>query len=142
MKWAIGLLIGVAFLAGWVRLAPSSPDNWHIDPNAVDAPGMRGFLAQATFGDDPQMVLQKLNTIALATPRTRLLAGSVREGRVTYITRSFVWGFPDYTTVGVENASQGSRLTLYGRLRFGAGDTGVNRARIKSWLKRMDALKQ
>ena len=41
MKWALWLLIGVAFLAGWVRLAPSSPENWHIDPNAVDAPGIR-----------------------------------------------------------------------------------------------------
>jgi hypothetical protein len=78
MKWALWLLIGVAFLAGWVRLAPSSPENWHIDPNAVDAPGIRGYLAHATFGDDPQVVLQKLNAIALATPRTRLLAGGAQ----------------------------------------------------------------
>ncbi|MGR3342195.1 MAG: DUF1499 domain-containing protein [Paracoccaceae bacterium] len=142
MKLAKWLLIGVVFLAGWVRLAPSSPEDWHIDPDAVDAPGMRGHLAEATSGDDAQVVLQKLNAIALATPRTRLLAGSVQAGRITYITRSFVWGFPDYTTVTAENLREGSRLTLYARLRFGIGDRGVNRARIKSWLQRMDAINQ
>jgi hypothetical protein len=42
--------------------------------------------------------LARLDEIALATPRTTRLAGSPDEGRITWITRSALWGFPDYTT--------------------------------------------
>ncbi len=140
MKWAIWVLIAVVLFALWVRLAPSSPEKWHVDPAALDPPGSRGYLAQTSYENDAKVVLQRLNVIALATPRTRLLAGGAEEGRMTYITRTLIWGFPDYTTVTAENLREGSRLTLYARLRFGIGDFGVNRARIKSWLQRMDAV--
>lgn len=142
MKWAILFLIAVVLFALWVRLAPSSSEKWHVDPTAVGPPGNSGYLSQTSYDYDAKIMLQKLNVIALATPRTRLLAGDVAGGSITYITRSLVWGFPDYTTVMAENLRQGSRLTLYGRLRFGIGDFGVNRARIISWLQRVDAINQ
>ena len=74
--------------------------------------------------------MARIDAIARATPRTTVLAGSVAEGRITYVTRSRLWGFPDYTTV----ERSGDRITLFGRLRFGRGDMGVNRARIEGWL--------
>ncbi len=73
---------------------------------------------------------------ALATPRTTLLAGSAGEGLLTFQTRSLIWGFPDYTTVTVENGL----LIVYGRLRFGRSDIGVNKARILSWLASLGPL--
>ena len=140
MKWAKLFLIAVVLLATWVRLAPSSQEKWHVDPAAVEPPGNRGYFSQTSYDIDAKVVLQRLNVVALATPRTRLLAGDIEAGRITYITRTAIWGFPDYTTVTAKNLREGSRLTLYGRLRFGIGDRGVNRARIKYWLQRMDAL--
>ena len=60
-------------------------------------------------------------------PRTHVLAGSVADGRVTYITRSRVFGFPDYTTL----EQDGDRLKAYARLRFGGSDLGVNATRLE-----------
>ncbi len=51
-----------------------------------------------------------------------------------------VWGFPDYTTVWAEDVDEGSRLTIYGRLRFGNGDQGVNSRRIKTWMQALETL--
>ena len=50
---------------------------------------------------------------------------------ITYITRSRVFGFPDYTTV----RQAGPQLELYGRLRFGGSDLGANAARLDHWLE-------
>jgi uncharacterized protein (DUF1499 family) len=65
-----------------------------------------------------------------------LLAGSAGEGMITFQTRSQLWGFPDHTTVAV----QGDLLVIYGRLRFGKSDLGVNRARIAGWLETLGPL--
>ncbi len=140
MKWLVWVLIIIAVPAIWVRVAPSSVQEWHLTAINADAPKRLGYLTRVSFSDTAQDTLTRIDKIARSTPRTRVLAGNVTEGRITYVTRSLIWGFPDYTTIIVENKDEGSVLTIYGRLRFGLGDSGVNRARIKSWLERMDAL--
>jgi uncharacterized protein (DUF1499 family) len=57
----------------------------------------------------------------------------VGEGRITYITRTKIIGFPDYTTV----QQDGDVLRIHGRLRFGRKDFGVNKARVDGWLAQM-----
>lgn len=81
----------------------------------------------------PEDLLARLDAVALATPRTRRLAGSVAEGRITWITRSALWGFPDYTTAEVRPDG----LYVHARLRFGSEDMGVNAARLRDWLSRL-----
>jgi uncharacterized protein (DUF1499 family) len=61
----------------------------------------------------------------------------VEEGRITYMTRSLVFGFPDYTTVTTVPAGDGAQVVAYGRLRFGSSDMGVNRERLESWLAQL-----
>jgi uncharacterized protein (DUF1499 family) len=61
------------------------------------------------------------------------LAGSVEEGRMTWVARSALWGFPDYITA--EAGPKG--LAVWSRLRFGRSDLGVNRARLEDWLARL-----
>ena len=51
---------------------------------------------------------------------------------ITYVTRSALFRFPDYTTVRHRDA----QIEIYGRLRFGRSDLGVNAARIDRWLER------
>lgn len=125
----IVLAVAVAGVLIWVRVAPSDPGRWHrIGDFSADAnlPGGVRRLVQA--GPDG---LARLDAVARATPRTERLAGSVEEGMITYITRSRVIGFPDYTTVSQE----GETLRAHGRLRFGRSDFGVNRARVEGWLE-------
>ena len=126
----LALVVGVM---GYIRLAPSDPARWHKGPQVTedaDLPhGVKRLVAAGPEG------LSRLDAIIRATPRTKLLAGSVAEGMVTYVSRTKWMGFPDYTTV----QQQGDRLKIYGRLRFGRSDLGVNRARVEGWLAALKA---
>lgn len=146
MKFIVLGLMGL-IVAGavYVRIAPSDPDRWHetFFPKPPDTyPAADGFRIVRQI-DDPAAVLSRLDAIIMATPRTERLAGSVDEGLITYITRSRLWGFPDYTTVyaGEDDTIEGGfgpLLKIDGRLRFGKADLGVNRARIEGWLAQLD----
>ena len=130
------LLAVVVVVLGFIRLSPSDPGVWH-QPLAFsqdqDLTGGARRVREGNFADPETFAL--LNEIILETPRTERLAGGVEEGHVTYVTRSLVFGFPDYTTCQVNDG----RLMIFGRLRFGRSDLGVNKARIEGWLARLDA---
>ncbi|MFP7571517.1 DUF1499 domain-containing protein [Marivita sp. S2033] len=129
--WAI-ILIVVAGLA-WIRLAPSDPAVWHVDPKVTSDQDLAGGVRRRIPATDT--TFQELDRIILATPRTEVLAGSVDDGMVTYVTRSQWMGFPDYTTVMKDE----DVLKLYARLRFGQSDMGVNRERVDGWLQMLRA---
>ena len=122
----------------FIRLSPVDPAQWHFDITSIAAKSSNCQVATAKGGavyrcavqTSAQDTLAKLDSIALATPRTRRVAGSVAEGRVTWETRSLFWGFPDYTTAQVEDQA----LQMYARQRFGSNDFGVNAARLRDWL--------
>jgi uncharacterized protein (DUF1499 family) len=132
MAFLIVILLVVGGMA-WIRLAPSDPAEWNIDPKVTAdqdlAAGVRRRIpAQAdTFA--------RLHAIILETPRTEVLAGSQAEGQITYVTRSRWMGFPDYTTL----RANGADLELWARARFGQSDLGVNKARVEDWLAQLRA---
>ena len=125
---ALAILIVVGGVMAYVRLAPSDPARWHDMPEEITDRDLEGGVLRRVEGD-----LAALDTIIRDTPRTQVLAGSVKEGMITYVTRSRVFGFPDYTTV----RQAGDMLELHGRLRFGESDLGVNAARVDGWLERL-----
>ena len=139
MRILIAILFLVIGLMLYIRLAPTQTDKWHNRPSA-DAPGDTseegGFQAVRRITAPAGEVLEAMRKIALETPRTELVAGSVEEGMMTFRTRSAFWGFPDFTTV----AAEGDLLVIYGRLRFGRSDMGVNKARVRDWLDRLGPL--
>lgn len=127
----LAVLLGLFGLVAYIRFAPSDPAVWNVPPDTMaagDYPGEGRFLA-VRYGV-PAGTLDRLTAIALATPRTTILAGSAQDGMVTFVTRSALWGFPDYTTARLQDDT----FAIFGRLRFGRGDMGVNEARIKGWL--------
>lgn len=144
----MGMVLGLVALivlgfAAYVRLAPSDPARWHVSPVA-DAPadctvraGRGEARATCAYDLAPTDTLAQLDAVAMATPRTTRLAGSVEEGRITWVTRSALWGFPDYTTAEVRADGAGTRIDLWARLRFGGDDMGVNAARLAGWLGQM-----
>ena len=137
------LALALAGLAIWVRLAPSDLSVWHVDPETVTKRGPRNSFLIAPGGDRPPLdlaeppdaVAARLDAIALATPRTTRLVG--QGDFTTYITRSAVFGFPDYTSVRIRPAASGSQVQIFARSRFGDSDLGVNRARVEDWLARL-----
>ncbi|MFN4131327.1 MAG: DUF1499 domain-containing protein, partial [Paracoccaceae bacterium] len=78
----------------------------------------------------PGDLLVRLDRAAMATPRTMRLAGSAQAGRISWVTRSALWGFPDITTAEVREDG----LYVHARLRFGREDLGVNAKRLERWL--------
>ncbi len=145
MKLALSLVVAAAVaVAAWVRFAPVDPARWHVDPLAAAPPGKSGWLvrdgadaAPPRFDASPGDLLARLDAIAMAEPRTRRVAGSVAEGRITYESRSRLWGFPDYATVTVVESGGKAVPVLLARARFGRADLGVNRARIERWLRQL-----
>lgn len=129
--WTVVLIVlgGLA----WIRLAPSDPAVWHVDPQVTADQDLAGGVRRRIPAEDGTFA--DLDRIILATPRTEVLAGSVEEGKITYVTRSQWMGFPDYTTV-MKNEDV---LELHARLRFGQSDMGVNKARVDGWLEMLRA---
>jgi hypothetical protein len=138
---ALGLLV---VLALYVRLAPSDPARWHVAPvaegpwdTAVVTGPKSASLRLATgvrIGlGNPVDMLARMDEVALATPRTTRLAGSVAEGRITWVTRSWLWGFPDYVTA----EARADGLYIEARSRFGYGDLRVNVRRLQHWMNQL-----
>ena len=144
MGMIAGLLVLIVVGFGlYVRLAPSDPARWNValapaskDDCSVEQ-GRGDARATCLRPEPPAQLLARLDEIAMATPRTIRLAGSPEEGRITWITRSRLWGFPDYITAEATPAGTGTSLTLYARLRFGSSDMGVNAARLRDWLSQL-----
>ena len=132
MKVFFWMIIAVAIGGlAYIRLAPSDPSVWHTDPQVLSDQDLRDGVRRRFEGDEAMMA--QLERIILSTPRTEKLAGSVEEGRVTYITRSKWMGFPDYTTVQLVDG----QIRLFARLKFGRSDFGVNRLRLESWISQL-----
>ncbi|SEO68556.1 Protein of unknown function [Salinihabitans flavidus] len=128
--WILGFAIlgAVAF----VRFAPTDPARWHQAPQVdADRTYERGALRRVSAGPG---ALRRFDAIAQSDPRTTVLTGTVSEGMVTYVTRTRVVGFPDYTTA----MQDGDDLLIHGRARFGRNDMGVNAERVDRWISRLE----
>lgn len=147
---ALATTAAMAAPLAWVRIAPADVARWHVDPMEVEqvpqAPRRGGWLvrtgpanaAPPVFDTDPATLLSAFDEIARATPRTRALFESPAEGRVTYVTRSAVAGFPDYTSVKAVPEAGGAALMIWARQRFGVADMGVNRKRVEAWIAALE----
>ena len=130
MIWIIlfaAIVCGMAF----IRLAPTDVARWHKPIGNADSTDGKGWSARV-LPSEPGL-FSDLHLEMLKLPRTELIAGSVGEGRLTYITRSRIMGFPDYTTIEQTDTN----IQLYARLRFGRSDLGVNGKRLDGLIERV-----
>ena len=137
------VLLVVAGFVAYVRLAPTDPAVWNIDPVAVEKPAKTnnflirpgdGDAAAPVYREQPEELAARIDAAMLAMPRTARIAGSPDEMQMTYLTRSKLMGFPDFTTIRVIWGSDGSSFAAYARSRFGQDDGGVNKARVAALL--------
>ena len=130
MKRGLRVLVWIVLavvLAGllFIRLAPMDATKVHQPVTATaDKTGV-GNAVRVIAGD--AQVLAQVDSAARALARTQVVAGSVEDGIITYVTRSQVFGFPDYTTVQLVD----DQIRMFARLRFGRSDFGVNAARLE-----------
>ena len=129
----LALIVG---LATYIRVAGDDVARWHVQPEPALSVPVNAGVVKVPLGAVARIAggveaLARVASIAAQTPRTTLVAGSVAEGRMTWVTRSAFWGFPDYTTAQV--MPDGS-LGIWARQRYGQNDHGVNAARLKVWI--------
>ncbi|MEL7131190.1 MAG: DUF1499 domain-containing protein [Pseudomonadota bacterium] len=115
-------------LIGYIRLAPADPAKWHVPIAATSSQDITGGAIRVIQAD--RDVLARVDAAMREIPRTKVIAGSVEEGRITYVTRTKSIGFPDYTTIEHRHGL----LKMHARLRFGRSDFGVNRERLERLL--------
>ena len=97
--------------------------------------GENSVIWREPAGED---LLTRYDTVIQQTPRTERIAGSVETGQATYVTRTALMGYPDYTTIGVYGEYP-RYVEVYGRSRFGKSDLGVNAKRVAGWRARVKA---
>ncbi|MEM9760937.1 MAG: DUF1499 domain-containing protein [Pseudomonadota bacterium] len=143
---AAGLLLVVLSVAGlWVRATDHDPEIWHADPTTAARTGQpNDFLAaplnstqapiDLALSTAPEEPLAAFDRVAMAAPRTEIVAGSVGDGHITYVQRSALFGFPDYVSVKRVVGPEGATIAAWSRSRFGHSDLGVNEQRLAAWL--------
>lgn len=143
MRLVAALLIVLA-LAGlaWVRLAPSDPARWHVNPLTERNPRSPNFAriapGEIVTPEDPASLARRIDAALLAMPRVSRLAGDPAGGFVTYVARSRLLGFPDYISVRSLAADRGATCGVLSRARFGSTDFGVNAARLAALRAALD----
>ncbi len=144
-SWLL-LMIAISALV-YVRMAPHNLGLVHVVPPTgatPDAPviGDGSALFLQVFDSQPKTVWANISTVISNTPRTKQIAGSQDAGMISYVTRSRIFGFPDYTTVLVTEIGGKTHMQMFGRLRFGRSDFGVNGARLRGWVQAIRMLDQ
>lgn len=140
VNW-LGIIAGLIVLAlvgvmGWVRVAPMEPARWHVDPQTAPDPATPNFArvapGEVLLDGPPGAAAARLRAAMEALPHTRLIAGSEGEGLMTFVTRSRLMGFPDFTTIRVLPQEDRVTFAALARSRFGQSDLGVNAARLQA----------
>ena len=82
----------------------------------------------------------RVQEIIKSEPRTTLIHSNPNLDQLIFVQRSRLFGFPDTIWVQFVDLRSESSLIIYSRSNYGYWDFGVNRKRVKSWLKKLKAL--
>ncbi len=116
------------------------PNRYLMLPPGFDAPANAHETSPVLAGP-PNALFHRLKAIVDEEPRIQRLAEDRAGCRLELIQRSRILRFPDRISVAVMPGarSNGSAPALYSRARFGIWDFGVNRARIRRWVRALRA---
>src|SRR6056300_1932134 len=128
----IAILVLIIGGLAYIQLAPSEVTRWHDMPDFDSDQDLAGGVMRVLDPVD-QAQFAKLVQVIQVSDRVTHLAGSVADGKITFIARTKWMGFPDYVTLQWGN----NRLRVYSRLRFGQSDLGVNGRRLDTWISQV-----
>ncbi len=86
--------------------------------------------------DVPAEVLKnEINKVVLSQPRVQFIAEDPPTRRIEYVQRTLIFRFPDVITFQLIPVDGGkSTFAVHSYSVYGAGDLGVNRNRVRSWI--------
>eukprot|EP00439_Symbiodinium_sp_Y106_P089885 s1_g2421.t1 len=113
------------------------PNQFLIAPEGY-CQNARPHATPKIFSVDPQTLEDAFADIALAQPRVTRV--QTEPGQREFVQRSALMRFPDTITFEAIDLGDGtSTFAIYSRSKVGHSDLGVNRKRIESWLRKLDA---
>ncbi len=93
------------------------------------------------YGANVFEVRKAWETMLRGEPRVKELRRNADATQVDYVQRSAFWRFPDLITIRfIPIGEKKTTLAIYSRSVYGAGDFGVNKARIRDWTGKLNAL--
>ncbi len=119
-------------------VTPPSTPNWALAvPETADVDG--DPIRTPVFDETPLALIERLEAIALAEPKTERIDGGGDTVWRSYRQRSRLLGFPDLISVRAAPAEGGATLYVFSRAVYGYSDMGVNRKRVERWLGALEA---
>ena len=116
------------------------PNRYLMLPPGFEAPA-KAHETSPVFAGPPNALFRRLKAIIDEEPRIQWLAEDRAGCRLELIQRSRIFRFPDRISVAAMPGAgnNGSAPALYSRARFGIWDFGVNRARVRRWVRALQA---
>ncbi|GEM_PF-295490 len=141
------LILFATFVAAalFVRFAPVSVARWHVDPVTTPVPNTPNFARllpdsasrpSPVYGLDIGKLIHEFDRAITSMSRVRRLTDSENGRLVSYEIRSKIMRYPDYLSVRfIELDQDRSTFAVLSRSRFGYGDGGVNRRRLRDLVR-------
>jgi uncharacterized protein (DUF1499 family) len=80
-------------------------------------------------------------TLVQHEPRVKELRRNADGSQIDYVQRSAFWKFPDIITIRfIPMGERKTTIAIYSRSVYGQGDFGVNKARIRAWIGKLNAM--
>ncbi len=115
---------------------PSSPNTALAAPEGFTP---RPDIVTPSIGKPAAALFAAIVSVALAQPRTFLLARYDGQLQAHFVARIPVLGFPDLIAVQVlADGAERSKLVIWSRSVYGWSDFGVNRRRVTAWLAALE----
>ncbi|MDA0369774.1 MAG: DUF1499 domain-containing protein [Proteobacteria bacterium] len=83
-------------------------------------------------------LLDRARAVITAEPRTELIGKDIGLNQLVFVQRSASFGFPDTIWVQSADVDQRTSVIIYSRSNYGYWDLGVNRDRVRDWLKKLE----
>jgi uncharacterized protein (DUF1499 family) len=117
---------------------PSTPNTYLVC--AKDRCAAAPDEESSVYAVPAQQLFDLARTILSAEPRTRLVQEQPERLRLVFVQRSLIFRFPDTVTLQVFPLPDGgSTVAIYSRSNYGRSDLGVNKSRVRRWLRLLEA---
>ena len=116
------------------------PNRWLMLPPGFESLAI-AHEDSPVFAAAPDALFRRLEAVVADEPRIRRLVEDRGEFRLELVQRSRIFRFPDRVSVAVLRCAgyETSALAVYSRARISIWDFGVNRARVRRWVRALQA---
>ena len=121
--------------------AEKAPQAKHLSDVATGLRRISAENGQPIFELDMPTLAARFEKVALGEPRVEKLSSRNigADLQVDYVQYSKLIGYPDTITVRFIDLGEGrSTLAIFSRAHYGYRDFGVNEARVRDWMRKLD----